>query len=259
MPAHFKSIRNILLTAGLCSAMAQQAAAQVQETDTLSATTDTLKTPAAVKDSTVVRDSTATGKKRAPFERQFRLGADIYRPIASLAYRNRYGLELMADYTFREDKYLVLEAGYGGGKIDYDYLKYNTRNTFVKLGIDVSMFDKLDNKDWDIIFVGFRYGMGIGQRGPATFTVTNPFGSPTQDQTPARNYWAHWGEITAGMRFELLPRFFAGWNVRAKFFLNANTFDGAVAPNYIAGYGTGDKSTSFDFNFYCAYAIRWYK
>ena len=165
----------------------------------------------------------------------------------------------MADYTFREDKYLVVEAVYGGGNIDYEYLKYNTRNTFIKLGIDVSMFDKLDNKDWDIIFVGFRYGSGIGQRGPATFTVKNPFGGTTSDATPARNYWAHWGEITAGMRFELLPRFFAGWNVRAKFFLNANTFDGSVAPNYIAGYGTGDKSTSFDFNFYCAYAIRWYK
>lgn len=255
------STRIFLLTTGLCLIAGFRSMAQMPVTDTVITAGDTVRAPIALKDSTAAKDSlTTTGKKkRAPFERQLRLGVDIYRPIASLAYRNRYGLELMADYTFREDKYLVLEAGYGGGRIDYDYLKYQTNNVFVKLGIDVSMFDKLDNKDWDIIFVGFRYGTGIGTRGPATFNVGNPFGGIASDEAPARNFWAHWGEITAGMRFELLPRFFTGWNVRAKFFFNANTFDGSVSPNYIAGYGTGDKSTAFDFNFYCAYAIRWHK
>lgn len=210
--------------------------------------------------STPVTDTTAAAKKkRAAFERQLRFNIDIYKPIASLAYPSRYSYELMADYTFREDKYLVIEAGYGGGKIDYPNLKYKTYNGFLKAGIDISMFDRLDSKDWDIILVGFRYGIGVGQRGPADFIVDNPFGAPRTDRVDARNFIAHWGEITAGMRFELLPRFFAGWNVRAKFFLNSGTFDGQVSPNNIAGYGKGDQSTSFDFNFYLSYALRWKK
>ncbi|RQO31306.1 hypothetical protein DBR32_04910 [Taibaiella sp. KBW10] len=217
-------------------------------------TTDTNK---AKNVSSPVDTTSSAKKKRAPFERQLRLSTDLYRMIASISYPSRYGYEFMADYTFREDKYLVLEAGYGGGKINYENLKYKTSNGFLKLGIDISMFDKIDNKDWDIILVGFRYGIGVGQRGPATFIVNNPFGIPKSDQVAARNFIAHWGEITAGMRFEVLPRFFAGWNVRAKFFINSGTFDGQVSPNNISGYGKGDQSTSFDFNFYLSYAIRW--
>lgn len=250
------SIRSFLLLLSLCSGYGMYTYAQEVRTDSIPLPADSLKLI-----QPVLKDSSNVGinKAKPSFERQLRFGVDLYRPIASIAYSSRYGLELMADYTFKEDKYAVLEAGYGGGKIDYEYLSYKTQNAFVKLGVDVSMFDRLDNKDWDIIFVGIRYGTGIGQRGPARFVVNNPFGGPATDETAAKNFWAHWGEITAGMRFELLPRFFAGWNVRAKFFINSGTFSGSVAPNYISGYGQGDKSTSFDFNFYCAYAIRWHQ
>jgi hypothetical protein len=30
-----------------------------------------------------------------------------------------------------------------------------------------------------------------------------------------------------------------------------------LSPNFIPGYGKGDKKTAFGFNFYVSYAIRW--
>jgi hypothetical protein len=48
----------------------------------------------------------------------------------------------------------------------------------------------------------------------------------------------------------------AGWNVSARFMLNEKAFRD-LSPVFIAGYGKGDKSVAFGFNFYVCYAIRW--
>ena len=58
------------------------------------------------------------------------------------------------------------------------------------------------------------------------------------------------------MKIELINGFFAGWTVRAKFLINPKAM-GDLKPYLIAGYGAGEKSTAFDYNFYLSYAVRW--
>jgi hypothetical protein len=203
-----------------------------------------------------------TGKKnkvpKPPYVHQFRLGFDISRIAFNLMYPSRQGYELQADYALRGKLYAAAETGFGRGKINYTNLKYTTNSYFVRLGIDQSVLDRIGPLDFDMAFIGVRYGMSIGNRSDATYLVPSLFGPPDSGSVAGQSFVAHWGEIVGGVKVELGKGIFAGWNFRGKFLVNAGSFK-ELAPNYIAGYGKGDKSTVFDFNFYISYAIRWNK
>ncbi|HTO14664.1 MAG TPA: DUF6048 family protein [Edaphocola sp.] len=199
-------------------------------------------------------------KKQKPiFERQLRFMVDISHPIGAILNPNNYTFELNTDYNPWKDAFVVLEGGYGGGSVNYDNLKYKSQNGFIRLGIEKSFFDPLYTGDWDMVTLGIRYGMAIGQRGAATYIIPNPFGGNSSAQTEPKNFFNHWGEATIGLRFELLPQLYTGWQIRMKFNLSANSFLGQVAPNNIAGYGPGEQPTNFGFNYYLGYAIKWKK
>lgn len=190
--------------------------------------------------------------------RQLRLGFDISRLVFNNIYQNRTGYELMLDMSLRKDLYLVAEGGTGYADIDYDNLKYRTDNTFFRLGFDKFMFPRKRPEDWDGAFVGLRYGLGLLNRSEAWYRTDDGLGGVTTGTAAGERSTAHWFELTGGMRMELLPRVFAGWNLRGRFLLNQRSF-GDLLPAYIAGYGPGDKQAVFDFNFYLCYALRWAK
>lgn len=230
-------------------------------TDTITAAGDSLKNDTLKTTDSLAQptDTTAKKKIKEPFERQGRVMLDISHPIGSIISPGQYSYEAYFDYNFWKDGFLVLEAGYGGGKIDYENLKYKSSNAFFRIGVDKSMFTPIYKGDWDMVTVGARYGIGIGQRSDATFTVPNPFGGITESSVAAKNFVSHWFEVTIGLRFELLPRLYTGWNARIRFNFTPDIFQGQVSPNYLAGYGQGDKATSFGFNYYIGYALRWQK
>lgn len=188
--------------------------------------------------------------------RQLRLGVDVSRLVANALLETRTGYELQADYHLRKDLYAVLEGGWGSANYDFPDLSYKSTNIFARIGVDKGMLPRLTPGDWDMAFIGLRYGVGVIDRGEATFTTTDPIWGSTSGTVPSKAFTAHWGEVTGGVRVELYKGIFAGWNVRAKFMMNANAFK-ELPPSYIAGYGRGDRSTMFDFNFYLSYALRW--
>lgn len=207
-----------------------------------------------------VTDSAAKQKKvKDPFERQFRLMLDVFNPISDIFIPGQYTYEITADYTISKDAFLVMEAGNGGGKVDQPNLRYSSNNTFLKFGIEKSFFDPMYKGDWDMLLIGARYGIGFGQRGAASFTIPNPFGGNTTGEAPAKGFISHWGEVLMGLRFELLPRVYMGWNFRMRFNFTPGIFDGQAAPKHMAGFGQADRSTTFGFNYYIGYAIRWNK
>jgi hypothetical protein len=207
--------------------------------------------------SVVPADSTTLSKKsKEPSVHQFRVGIDIFRIAYSVMYPSRQGYEVQADYLFGKKLYAVAEAGFGKGKIDYDNLKYDNSGYFLRIGIDQQFLDIVNARDFDIGFIGARYGIGFGNRSEASYTVPSPFGPPSEGSVPSQQYVVHWGELTGGIKVEFWKGFFAGWNVRGKFLMNSGIFK-ELAPNYIPGYGKGDKSTVFDFSVYISYALRW--
>ncbi|MFT4061346.1 MAG: DUF6048 family protein [Edaphocola sp.] len=218
----------------------------VSRTDTGAAPVDSLK------------NTSKTKAPKPPYVHQFRFGFDMARIAANIMYPSRQSYEVQADYLLRNNVYLAGEAGMGKGKIDYDNLKYTAKGFFVKVGVEKQFLDIVGKKDFDIGFLGIRYGAGPGKRTDATYVVTSRFGAVSEGTVPAQNYIAHWGEITGGLKVEIVPHVFLGWSFRMRFLLNPGTFK-ELAPNFIPGYGQGDKTTAFDLNYYISYALRWGK
>lgn len=191
-----------------------------------------------------------------PDAKQIRVGIDISRPVLNQVFRNRHSYEFSLDYSLPKDIYLVAEGGFGGSDVAYEDLRYTSNNSFFRAGIDKSMLQRLFPSDWDYLFVGLRYGVGLVERSDAVYTTVNPVWGSTSGSIEGKKVSAHWAELTAGLRVELLKGFFAGYTVRAKFLITQSVFR-ELPPAYVAGYGKGEKTTSFDFNFYLQYALRW--
>lgn len=190
---------------------------------------------------------------------QLRLGFDISRILFNqlqkdLQKSTAYELEL--DFYWKKDMYLVAEGGFGNASISYPDLSYKTSNTFFRAGINKSLLPRLKQNDWDIAFIGLRYGLGFIERGDALYTITDSTWGTVSGSVPGTKLNAHWMEITGGVRVELVKCLYLGWNMRGKFMLNGKKFR-ELPPYNIAGYGKGEKPSVFDFNVYLSYAIRW--
>lgn len=213
------------------------------------------------KDSLVknAADSGSTVKKKAskpPYVHQFRISVDAARLASNFIYTDKKGYEMQVDYKLRGNNYAVFETGFGKNIVDYTNLQYDNTGGFLKLGIDKNVIDIISDKDYDILFIGLRYGMGFGKRSNATFLVPSYFGPPSEGTSTGESYFIHWGELTLGLRVEIFKQFFVGWNARVKFLFNSGAFQ-QLAPSYVPGYGAGDKSTVAGGNIYVCYAIRW--
>ena len=192
---------------------------------------------------------------------QLRLGVDVSKVFFNQfqsSEQQSIAYELELDYYWRKDVYWVLDAGIGNGSLSYNDLSYKSDNIFFKAGINKSLLPRLKSNDWDMAFIGLRYGVGLINRGDAAYTITDSTWGTSSGTIAGTNLTAHWVEITGGVRVELVNQLFIGWNVRGKFMLNPKQFI-ELPPYYIAGYGKGEKNTAFDFNVYISYAIRWAK
>jgi hypothetical protein len=204
-------------------------------------------------------DTSANVKKKEPkppYVHQFRIGVDVARLASNFIYKDKIGYEMQFDYLLRGNNYFVFETGIGKNTVDYSNLKYDNNGAFLKLGIDKNVIDIVNDKDYDIFFIGIRYGVGFGKRDSVTFFTPSYFGPPSEGGKPAESYLIHWGELTVGLRVEIFRQVFVGWNARIKFLLNSGEFQ-ELAPSYVPGYGAGDKSTVAGGNFYISYGIRW--
>ena len=197
------------------------------------------------------------GKKMDSASHQLCIGIDLVRLGANNYYTDRKGYELHADYYFKNDFYLTAEGGWGNSKVNYTDLKYTTSNSFFQAGFNKSILTREGKKDWDMMMIGMRAGFAPINRSSVTYFVADSVWGSTPLQTAgSERYTAVWLEVTAGMRVELFKGIMAGWNLRGKFLMNSKSFKDP-APLYIAGYGRGDKATSFVFNVYLSYAVRW--
>ena len=192
-----------------------------------------------------------------PAVRQLTIGFDFGRILFNNLFPSRKGYEIQADYNWSDNLFFAAEAGWGRGKIDYSFLSYTTKGTFVRIGINKILLGRLGPNDFDNAFIGVRYGMGFGNMSDAVFSISSPFGGISDGAAPGQSYFVHWGELVGGLRVGLWGNFYAGWTVRGKFLFNSGTFND-LSPNYIPGFGKGDKTTIFDFNFYLSYGIQWH-
>lgn len=199
-------------------------------------------------------DTTSSTPKKNMGTQQILVALDISKIAFNIAKPHIQNYEVQVNYNPGNKNNYVAEFGWGSGKVDYTFLNYTTQAGFLRIGLDRSLLGTQHSKDFDMAFMGFRYGAAYGSISDAWYQVSSPFGGSYPGTYDATNYFVHWGEITVGMRLEIWKKIFLGWNGRAKFLFNAGTFQ-QIAPNNVAGYGAADKTTIFDFNLYLSYAI----
>lgn len=209
----------------------------------------------------IAQAQTDSTVKEAPknsehFGHQFRVSFDLSRLLLHQFKTSETSYEATLDYYYKNELYLVAEGGAGSATYDYPDLSYKTTSTFFRLGFDKSLLKRDGAKDWDMVFMGMRYGLASVQRQEAQYAIPDSVWGSSTGSVAAKNFLAHWIEITGGVKVELLRNVMVGWNVRARILMNGRSFQD-LAPVYIAGFGRGDKTTVFDFNFYAAYALRW--
>ena len=197
-------------------------------------------------------------KKKDTLSHQLCLGIDLFHPVINHFLTGRSAWEFQADYYLRNEFYGAMEMGWGGSKVSYTDLRYTTTNNFLRLGFNKTILTRESANDWDMMMFGLRVGAGRISRSAATFMVADSIWGNTHDSTLSTRppFMAIWAELTLGTRVEITHRFYAGWNIRGKFMMNGRSFKD-LSPLYIAGYGKGDKNSSFDFNVYLSYALRW--
>jgi len=202
------------------------------------------------EDTVVVKKDTV----KQPTFTYYRIGLDISKFVASSVQKNYQVLEAQADVYYKKNLFCALEFGYGTSLVKNKFLDYKSNNSFLRLGIDKTFFGKDFKGDFDNAFIGLRYGIGLINRGDATYSIYDAVWGNSNGTLAGASFIAHWLELTGGFRIELVKRIFVGWNVRAKTMINPKKF-AELPPSYIAGYGKGDKNTAFGYNFYVLYGF----
>ncbi len=184
----------------------------------------------------------------------FRLGVDVSKLIKSQLAKDYKTYEFQFDANYTKSTNLALEIGTGSSVVNNQFLNYKSNNTFIRLGIDKTFFGKEFLGDMDNAFVGVRYAFSPVKRLGATYTIQDNIWGNTSGTIDAAAFVAHWIELNGGFRMEIIKNVFAGWNIRAKTFLNPKKFE-LLPPTYLSGYGSGDKNAAFDYNFYILYGF----
>lgn len=187
---------------------------------------------------------------------QLAIGLDILYPALNTQVKNKYTYEGEVQYYLKNEFYAVAEGGWGGSKVTYPDLVYNTTNYFTRIGFNKSILYRESERDWDMMFAGFRAAFANVNRSAGQYVVADSLWGSISGNSPAKSFPVVWAEINLGMRLEMVRGLMAGWNLRGKFMMNGKSFRD-LQPLHIAGYGRGDKSTVFDMNVYLDYAIRW--
>lgn len=184
----------------------------------------------------------------------FRVGFDAASLAGSLLNPDFARFEIQVDSRYKKDLYAVFETGLGRCFWQNTYLTSSASNQFIRVGVDKTFFGLERAQDLDNAFVGIRYALSRVARNASTYLIQDPVWGTAEGSIPAKTFLAHWLELTAGFRFEIRPNLFAGWQVRARTFINPKRFE-ELPPAYLAGYGRGDRNTTFGLQFYISYGI----
>lgn len=202
-------------------------------------------------------DDEPTPRKKYTGGHQLTLAVDLFHPAMAQWATDRKTYEgEVTWYLKKNEYYAVLEGGWGSSTVNYPDLKYTTTNYFARAGFNKSVLYRESEKDWDMMFIGLRLAGGTLSRSAASYTIVDTVWGNATGLSPQKSFPVFWVEITTGTRVELARNLMAGWNIRGKFMMNGRSFSD-LAPLHIAGFGRGDKNSSFDFNLYLVYALRW--
>lgn len=191
-----------------------------------------------------------------------RLGIDISKPIISIFNDDFIGLEIVGDLKVKKNMFIATEIGYTDVTDEEDFLIYNTKGSYIKVGGNYNFYKntlKFNNE----IYIGFRYGLSSFSQTLVEYTPNyygTYFSPPTfTPNTEVSGLTAHWGELVLGLKVETLKNFFIGASMSVKKLFNQeqpDNFQNLYIPGYERVYL---NNTGFSFNYTLSYSIPLFK
>ncbi|HLN20057.1 MAG TPA: DUF6048 family protein [Bacteroidales bacterium] len=184
---------------------------------------------------------------------KLRFGPEVSGIAVYLAEKKTMSLEGYASYDLSENRAVFLSAGYA----DYPYSQYNyeykANGIFARTGLDFNLLKPPKSKGIYYAGIGLHYGISRFNSEVSSFTTENYWG-PVTSALPDKSGWAHFFEVTPGVRAEIFKNFSIGWIINVRLMLSSGS-EKDLRPLYIPGFGNGSKRLNTAISYYISWNI----
>ncbi len=189
-----------------------------------------------------------------------RIGYDLSRILLPYIDTTRSAFEVSADFEVKPYYYATAEYGQQQVNFTNEWYNYSSDGYYFRLGLDYNFLGKkIAVNQYEMVFGGFRYGYASYSHSASNIYVPdNYWGDVTLPALEPVTLFAHWFEITGGIRGELFKNCFIGWSFRARLMIYQHN-DEVMYPYFVPGFGQGDRKSAIGFNYYILYRIPFYK
>ena len=193
------------------------------------------------------------------FPLKFRLGFEVAGSAKYFYEKDKANLEGYFSLDLNEK----ISAIFIAGRSDYSYARYRdtsflmydyrTKGVYFRAGFDFNLLKPDKSKGKYAVGIGFRYGISHFTYEIPEITHENYWGRSVTS-VPSTDEWAHFIEVTPGVRAEVVKNLSMGWTVSLKKMIDPGT-GRHLKPVYLPGYGNGSKSFSPGFNYFIIWSI----
>jgi hypothetical protein len=190
---------------------------------------------------------------------KIKVGLEVTGPVIYMIEKNNLSVEGFISADLNEKAAVIL----GGGFLDYKYSQYNyeylNKGIFMRAGMDFNLLKPEKSKGRYWAGVGLRYGLSrFSSEYPTFRTDSSSYWGTVSSSIAQKTDWAHFLEITPGVRTELFRNFTMGWTISLRMLLYTGTGKD-MKPISIPGFGTGTKRVSGGISYFFVWNIPYKK
>jgi len=183
-----------------------------------------------------------------------RFGVDLARFIYFFTEPKIVGAEFSADFEIYKNIYPVIELGYNSTSESEELFDYTSAGNYGRAGIEYNLLPGKDRSWHNSMTLGFRYGISLFTHGSENVLIPGDYWGDYLSEPYENSLRAHWMELVAGVKVEVVRNLYMGWLLRFKFLLNPD-MDPVMIPALIPGYGNGANGRTFGFSYSVFYMI----
>jgi len=191
--------------------------------------------------------------------RSFRFGCDISRFILTGFNTGDKALEFSGEFRLTPTMYPTVELGDESVNFSNTILSQSANGQYMRLGMDINLRNYTKDFSNNIIFFGFRYGIGNVNYQLNHYTIKDSIYGDYSGSVGHTHAYVQWVEAAAGVKVEVLKNIFLGWSIRGRLLLSKTQNPTLPFPYVIPGYGSGFNSTNVGFNYSIYYQIPFMK
>lgn len=146
-----------------------------------------------------------------------KIGLDVSKQIRMLTEPSYKGFVITGDYRLLEKLFLAGEFGYEKKKVTNEILDFDTKGSFLKLGINYNVYKNKKGMNNEI-YVGFRYGYSEFEHKLSSYTIHNLDNYWNQNSVNRnldfKNLNSSWLEFVLGFNAEVFKNTYVGLGLR---------------------------------------------